>query len=70
MYAAQRAAEALSRGDEAQVRYWQRITAKVDEAPPLETATRDRLKVLLRSDHAAPLVTGRPSETAPRRLAA
>ncbi len=48
MYAARRAAEARGRGDEAQARYWERIASKVDQAPPLTAAQRDRLAVLLR----------------------
>lgn len=50
MYAARMAAEARARGDEAKARYWDGIQAKVDEAPPLDAATRSRLAVLLRPE--------------------
>ena len=62
MYAARKAAEARERGKEArelgdevqgrrwetQAEYFERIASKVDQAPPLTAAQRDRLAVLLR----------------------
>lgn len=47
MYAAQKIAEALERGDERAAAYWQRIKDLVDQAPPLSPEQRDRLRVLL-----------------------
>jgi hypothetical protein len=41
-------AEAEARGDAAAVRYWRRIRARVDGAPPLGPELRDRLRILLR----------------------
>lgn len=41
-------AEALERGDDGKVRYWTRIRDLVDQAPPLTSAQRDQLRVLLR----------------------
>jgi len=41
-------AAALERGDTAGAARWQRIKARVDAAPPLDAAQRDRLSVLLR----------------------
>lgn len=45
-------AAALERGDKATAERWQRIKARVDQAPPLAPAVRDRLAVLLRPEPA------------------
>lgn len=47
-YADKRLAEAEAAGDEPQARYWERVRARVDAAPALSPAIRDRLAVLLR----------------------
>lgn len=59
MYAERMAAEARARGDEAKAAYWDRIRAKVDEAPPLDAETRSRLAVLLRPAASAPALVVR-----------
>ncbi|HZU54823.1 MAG TPA: hypothetical protein VFA06_03035 [Actinocrinis sp.] len=47
-YADKRLADAEAAGDQAQIRYWKRVRARVDAAPALSEAQRDRLAVLLR----------------------
>lgn len=47
MYAERMAAEAEARGDHAKVRFWMRIKAKVDEAPPLAPEQLAQLRILL-----------------------
>jgi hypothetical protein len=61
-------AEAEARGDIAAVTYWRGIAAVVDQAPPLSSAQKDRLRILLRpgafvaeaprTTTAAPVATG------------
>lgn len=53
-YADKRLAEAEAAGDQAQIRYWRRVKARVDAAPPLSPAVRDRLAVLLRPEPVSP----------------
>jgi hypothetical protein len=53
-YAERQLAAAESRGDRAAARYWRRIAAVVDQAPPLTAAQRDRLRVLMRAEPAKP----------------
>jgi len=43
---------ATAAGEWAEVRRWERIRARVDQAPPLTGALRDQLAVLLRSEPA------------------
>ena len=59
MYAARMAAEARARGDEAKARYWDRIRAQVDQAPPFCPEQCSRLAVLLRADAAPSVVRSR-----------
>jgi hypothetical protein len=47
MHAARMAAEAEARGDTAKARFWLRIKARVDEAPPLSPEQSARLRILL-----------------------
>ncbi len=48
-YAAQMAAEAEARGDMAKARFWLKIKAEVDKAPPFSQEQKDRLRILLAS---------------------
>jgi hypothetical protein len=50
MTAAERARQALARGDEQTARRWQRIADLVDQAPPLTQAQQDRLQILLQPE--------------------
>jgi hypothetical protein len=45
---------ATAAGEWAEVRRWERIRARVDQAPPLAGALRDQLAVLLRPAPAIP----------------
>ncbi len=47
-YAANKIAEAEAAGDRAAYRFWSRVRADVDQAPPLTDEQRSRLAVLLR----------------------
>jgi hypothetical protein len=47
MHAARMAAEAEARGDTAKAKFWLRIKAKVDEAPPLSPEQSAQLRILL-----------------------
>jgi hypothetical protein len=42
-----KAAAAEARGDVAEAAYWRRLSARVDLAPPLTQAQKDRLRVVL-----------------------
>ena len=46
-HAARMAAEAQARGDTAKARFWLRIKARVDEAPPLSPEQSAQLRILL-----------------------
>lgn len=59
-YAADKIAEAEAAGDHAAYRFWSRVKADVDAAPPLSPDQRDRLRVLLRRTPTKPSRDRRP----------
>lgn len=63
-------AEALEQGDAVKVRYWTRIRGLVDEAPPLDGAQRDQLRLLLRPEAAVIADQARRMPHRPGRLPA
>lgn len=48
-------AAAAAAGEWGKVRHWERIKARVDQAPPIEGSLRDQLAVLLRPAPAEPV---------------
>lgn len=59
-YAAGMAAKARERGDLVEARWWDRVKADVDQAPPLTEDQRSRLAVLLRRTPGPASRTRRP----------